>query len=76
MTAARYPLADLELAVAGRRLSLQEVATLFGTTHRNACRWRSGGLSELLADRLAVAAGIHPGTVWPTWWSLDIETAA
>ncbi len=27
------------------------------------------GLTDLLADRLAVAAGLHPGSVWPEWFA-------
>jgi hypothetical protein len=32
-------------------------------------RYRLVGLSEMQADRWATAAGLHPGDVWPTWWT-------
>lgn len=67
MTGERFPLADLELAVAGRRLSLTEVAAVLGVTHRHACRLRRSGLSERQADHLAVALGLPPAFVWPQW---------
>lgn len=43
-------------------------ATLFNyTTVRN---WSFEGVPDESADRVCIAAGIHPGEVWPDlWWS-------
>jgi hypothetical protein len=32
-------------------------------------RYRLVGLSERQADRWATAGGLHPGDVWPSWWT-------
>lgn len=76
MTDERFPLEALELAVAGRRLSLKEVAALFRVTHRCACRWRTAGLSERQADHLAVAMGLPAAFVWPDLWLAGAEGSA
>lgn len=76
MTAARYPLEALEVAVAGRHLSLTEIAALFGTTHRTACRWRSSGLSERQADHLAAAQGLPAAFVWGDLWATGTKESA
>lgn len=36
--------------------------------HKTAQRHLQHGLSDLLADRLATRAGLHPAMVWPDWW--------
>lgn len=36
-------------------------------------RYREGGLSRVVADRLAVKAGFHPASVWPEWMESSIE---
>lgn len=37
---------------------------------------RERGVTELIADRLAVAAGLHPSLVWSDWLSdLEVECA-
>lgn len=33
-------------------------------------QWRRAGLTVARADVLAIAAGFHPGEVWPEWWQL------
>ena len=66
----RFPLADLEAHLG--QGSTTTVAQRLGVTTRTVWRWRSAGLTELQADRAAIAAGLHPGTVWDTWW----DTAA
>lgn len=46
------------LAVPGAREALRQVG------------WRSGDLSDALADRVAVACGLHPSSVWGDAWRL------
>jgi hypothetical protein len=57
-----YPLADL-LRVA-RIPSRTALGRMLG------CRVSHLGdrLTDRQADRLAVALGLHPGTVWVEWW--------
>ncbi len=49
--------------------STATIAMRLGVSARTVWRWRASGLTELQADRVAVAAGLHPGSVWDTWWS-------
>lgn len=46
------------------------LATMTGVSVRTVWRWRARGLTPLQADRAAVACGLHPGVVWPTWWQV------
>jgi len=41
-----------------------EVLHISGMTYK---RYREKGLTDELADRLAVRAGYHPAEVWPEW---------
>lgn len=34
-------------------------------------RWRRAGLTWATADEVAIRLGLHPGEVWPEWWSLS-----
>lgn len=36
-------------------------------------RWRRDGLTVMHADRAAVALGLHPSEIWPTWWTVPID---
>lgn len=36
-------------------------------------RWREVGLSDDMADKLAVRLGLHPGTVWPDWFDVALS---
>ena len=56
----RYPLAPLE----ERGVTHRTV----GTAGSNWARCRTEGIAEAIADRWAVAAGLHPGQVWPEWF--------
>lgn len=55
------PLADM------LGLSLSALASRFGLSGSTWKRYRDEGVSELVADRLACKAGLHPATVWPEW---------
>ncbi len=45
-----------------------ELADVFGVDDRTVRRWRAQGLSIEQADRLAIAAGLHPAIVWGPEW--------
>jgi len=63
----KFSMADLEAHLdPGPTAS---IGRSLGVTARTVWRWRSTGLTELQADRAAIAAGLHPGTVWDTWWA-------
>lgn len=59
----RLPFAPLEALVAVE--SDEVLAEVLGVTRRTVWRYRAEGVSEIAADRLAVAAGFHPFEVWP-----------
>lgn len=65
MTARRYPFATLEALLGWP--SASELAVMAGTTPRTVARWRTDGLSRMLADAVAVLCGFHPAEVWPEW---------
>ena len=45
--------------------SSPRVALRLGVDQRTILRWRTEGVSELQADRAAIALGFHPYEVWP-----------
>lgn len=50
---------------------VSHVARHVGVRPRTVHRWvADGGLPVDVADRVAVAAGFHPGEVWAEWWAL------
>ena len=52
-------------------LSVDERADLIGVTGRSVHRWRAAGITEVNADRVAVALGLHPRMLWgPSWDAL------
>lgn len=53
-----------------------ELARCLGISTRQVLRLRHSGLTEVDADRYACRLGLHPGTVWPEWWSIDNEEEA
>lgn len=62
-----FPLAPL-LAQCDGEISV--LALRLGLTKRSIHRLVNLGLSEVKADRFAVAAGLHPAEVWgDLWWS-------
>lgn len=53
------------------------LARLAGVTSRTVQRWvQDGGVPELHADRIAIAAGLHPAFIWPDWYRDDEQAAA
>lgn len=61
----RWPYGPLEEALGG---SLREQADRLGVHERQVYRWRDYGLSDDMADRCAIRAGLHPAIVWGTEW--------
>lgn len=45
------------------------VAELLGVTDRTVWRWRQTGLMRSTADEVAIRLDLHPGLVWPDWWT-------
>jgi hypothetical protein len=77
----RYPLAPLAallritLHQPGRPVDddradagLVALADRLGMSLSTMKRRHRNGLTEREADRAAVAAGVHPSAIWPTWW--------
>lgn len=64
MTGHRWPWEPLGAIVAG---SLSTQAARLGVHPRQVPRWRTEGLSDAMADRCAIAVGLHPSIIWPGW---------
>lgn len=69
----RLPLRDLQEVLsdaAGHEVGASEIALRLGVSRAAASRARWEGLTEMTADRWAVAAGYHPSEVWVDWWAV------
>ncbi len=53
----------------GRPPSLMLLADTSGIARSSLTRWRRRGLTFDQADLLAVRLQLHPGELWPHWWS-------
>jgi hypothetical protein len=62
----RYPFAALAEAMG---LSDAAAARALGLSGSTAKEYRSLGVSDVVADRLAVRAGMHPGYVWSDFFA-------
>lgn len=60
----RWPWAPLGEALGG---SLRTQSDRLGVDQGQVCRWRRNGLTDAMADRCAIRAGLHPRAVWPGW---------
>ena len=63
----RFPFSDLEARLG--HCATKVIAARLGVSTRTVWRWRAAGLTADQADRAAIAAGWHPGSIWDTWWS-------
>lgn len=61
----RLPFAPLEQTVGAPNTC--RLAMVLGVHPRQVYRWRSYGVTEVQADELAIAVGVHPAEVWPDW---------
>ena len=73
----RWPVTDLVVAT-GR--PMQALGVLAGFTRRSGHRWaEQGWVDDVIADRLACAAGWHPALVWASWTAgavVELEVAS
>jgi hypothetical protein len=60
----RWPVAPLE-KLSG--LTVYQLAEAIGWERTIGRRWEQRGLTDRLADHVAVAVGLHPAEVWPGW---------
>ena len=58
----RFSLDEIE------RINLSELARRSGYPLRTIQRWKTSGIPRYSADRLACRLGLHPGSIWPSWW--------
>lgn len=65
----RFPLADLLRATRQPKIRVQRALRVSGTTFRD---YEREGLPVHVADRGAIAFGLHPALVWP-WWVDDVS---
>ena len=57
---------------ADQRHGLAELAQQLGISHGYAQQLHQHGLTDAEADRYACRLDLHPGSVWPDWWDIDI----
>lgn len=69
-SARRYPLEPLAAAMGVPLSSLGRLLGMSGSTWKQS---RDDGVTELVADRLAVKAGLHPFVVWPEMVDHQVE---
>lgn len=50
------------------RTNLSELSRRSGYPLRTIQRWKTTGIPLHSADRLACRLGLHPATIWPTWF--------
>ena len=68
----RYPLEPLAAAMC---MSLNAACVQLGVSGSTLKKYRDDGVSERVADRLAVRAGFHPAEVWPEFADAGIADA-
>lgn len=57
-----------------RTLCDGELAAYIGVSRETVCRWKAGRrITTLVADRTAIALGLHPLNIWPDWGQHDDE---
>ena len=69
----RYPLAPLAHLEGS---TVPELLRCSGVSGSTAKEYRDLGVSERVADRLAVLHGYHPAVVWPEWLTDSINQAS
>lgn len=69
----RYPLAPLFELTGWTMSDVRDIAPCGGEEYRLR---RTEGVTERIADRLAVAAGLHPHVVWPEMAAHALEDAS
>jgi hypothetical protein len=59
----RYPLAAIHYR------NLSDLARITGYPLRTINRWKANGIPRYSADRLAIRLGLHPASIWTTWYA-------
>lgn len=67
----RFPFAPLAALLPRNRDAIAAKLRVSRATLRKV---EAHGLDTYQADRCAVRAGQHPGTVWPEWWTTHGKT--
>lgn len=69
---ARLPMWRLErfVCAGGTDRAIAEAAHI---NHRSVRVYREGGVPFLQADRIACRLGVHPGCIWPEYWTTAVE---
>lgn len=62
----RLALAPLRLAAPHR--TERQIAEAAGFSRRAVYRWRTAGLTEVVADAVATSLGFHPSEIWGDAW--------
>lgn len=71
----RYP---LEPFFAATGWTMKRANEASGSSAPNGVEYqlrKTEGVTALVADRIATAAGLHPAEVWPEWWEDGTEAA-
>lgn len=68
----RYPFAPLATAMGMTEHAAARTLGLSGSSYKS---HRTRGVTELVADRLAVKAGLHPFEVWPEMAQAAVDEA-
>lgn len=67
-----YPWGPLGEWVEAKGMTLVELGERTGFSRRSVMRWKADGrLTERTADSVAIALGVMPGDIWPTWGEHD-----
>ena len=51
-------------------VNLSDLAHRTGYPIRTVQRWNTTGVPLYSADRLAIRLGVHPATIWATWYQV------
>lgn len=52
------------------------LALTIGTGRSTIYKWRREGVTVDTADRIAIALGLHPSTLWPDWYRIPVTCDA
>jgi len=46
----------------------QQIVAATGRDRSTAWRWAERGITDIEADKVACAFGVHPAVIWGDWW--------
>lgn len=70
----RLPLAPL--MAAARVDTHGELGQIVRQPREMICRYAAHGVPMFAADRMACRIGMHPASVWPEWFDIDVPVSA